>query len=106
MELIYIEWHDAFDYNQGWMNVDDVDEWLDDDWVVSQCGWVYEETDDYLVLINMCAFGHDSFSHVTKIPRPWIRKRETITLKCQKSAKKKAVTGPYLATDSAKPTDI
>ena len=48
-KLIYIEWHDAF-ANSGWMDKDEVVKWKKGEWLVSEVGWVIEETDKQLIL--------------------------------------------------------
>jgi hypothetical protein len=87
--LIYIRWVDCYDNTGQWKTLSELGEWYEEDWDVDQVGWIYEETDDYIVLINMVCEGHDSVSHVTKIPKPWIKHREEIKLKRNAAIHKK-----------------
>ncbi len=78
--LIYIRWVDAYDGSGGWTSLSDIDDWKQTDWEVDQVGWLYEETENYLILINLVAENVDSIGHRMKIPKPWIRHREEIKL--------------------------
>lgn len=79
--LIYIQWIDICDNTVGWTPIVKLDEWIRPDWVVHQIGWVYEETETHLVLINMVSEIMGSVSHMTKIPVKSIIYRNEIKLK-------------------------
>jgi len=85
--LIYIQWVDAYDLPGSWHSLSDIDDLIEGDWAVEQVGWLYEETDNYIVIINMVSENSDSFSHATKIPKPWVLHREELHLKGVKKKK-------------------
>ena len=79
MELIYLEWHDAFSQN-GWLEKKEVEHLADsEETIVCQAGWLFKETKREIVLVSR--YGpksegfKESFGLIQKIPKTWIRKR-------------------------------
>jgi len=85
--LVYIKWVDICDNTVGWTPLVKMSEWIQPDWTVEQIGWLYEETDDYLVLINMVSESMGSVSHMTKIPKTAVIYREGVYTKLYKRQK-------------------
>lgn len=81
MKLIYIEWVDAFQYGDSWTDIEEVKERAKtDDWVVHECGWVVEETKEYILLASAW-FSDGTVGGVTKIPSTWVRRRINLSIK-------------------------
>lgn len=85
--IVYIVWVDRYDNTGEWKQLSEIEEWYEDDWNVEQIGFLHEETDDYVVLINMVCEEFDRVSHITKIPKPWIKYREVVKVKDWKNVK-------------------
>ena len=82
-ELIYIEWCDAVASGNEWQFEDIVLEWGEmTEWVVKECGWVVNETKDYIVIASCYKeadeFTDPQYKHLMKIPKPWVIKRKEI----------------------------
>lgn len=87
-QLLYIEWSDTVspsNMEAPWWNLEEAKRWAkEDDYWVSECGFLIEETKNYILI----ATRHNStksksevinsIGGLTKIPKPWIRKRKTI----------------------------
>jgi len=88
-KLIYIEWADATHPEDGsWYSEDALKKWAkEDSYWVSQCGWVIEETKEYLLLASSMAqtstlisdYSETQLGGYLKIPTTWIRKRKDLT---------------------------
>ena len=84
MKLEYIEWADAIENLDGWHDLEDALKWGDDDdWIVSQVGYVLKETKGYILLssikTNPSKGRAEQYSMLFKIPKPWIIKRIDLT---------------------------
>ena len=87
MKLEYIEWEDVLSAGSGWYSEDELSEWKKDcnkAFIVHQCGFVVEETDDYILL---CSHYHPEskllfaqYGHLQKIVKSLIRKRKKIII--------------------------
>jgi len=83
MRLLYIEWCDAVAGGNEWATRELVDNWgKSSDWVVRECGWLIEETKEYIVIASCWKpedeLTEEQFKHLMKIPKTWIRKRKFI----------------------------
>ncbi len=74
--LYYIEWIDA-ESEANWGDKDDLDKWLDKDFVVHDIGWIVSENKKYLVICNQVSVDGD-FGNRTRIPKVWIRTKRKI----------------------------
>lgn len=80
MKIEYIEWVDAMQNLEGWMDFDEAKQWADSNqWIIHQVGFVMEENKDYIL---MCLKKTEDFENmpamygaIIKIPKPWIVKR-------------------------------
>ena len=80
MKSVYLEWEDVVSANP-WMNATEVSHWTTEKWIVSQIGFIYQETKDH---ITLCTGYHDDdcgqqLHQVLKIPKGLIRKRVDLT---------------------------
>jgi hypothetical protein len=78
--LIYIEWCDAIESNEGWQDINVIKYWAKtSDWIVKECGFLIEETKEYIVFASRIGNYHDDnepkFGGINKIPNTWIKKR-------------------------------
>ena len=86
MKIVYLEWIDAF-ANSGWFNAESLKEKIEDQnlWI-KEVGWLVRETKYHLILCTAWQvedkYTQEQWLNVHKIPKTWIRKRET--LKCVK----------------------
>jgi hypothetical protein len=78
MELIYLEWIDI-QSQDAWADYEEVVDWKQKDWIVKQVGWVFEETDTHVVVVNMICEVFDKVAHITKIPKGTIICRKPIS---------------------------
>ncbi len=84
MKLVYIEWEDAAGRNI-WMNEKETKDWIKHGkFMVHSVGWIFEETDKYIVLIGQktpeSSYGDELFTMAERIPKGWIKKRRNIKL--------------------------
>ena len=83
MKLIYIQWEDAI-ANSSWKSKSELDKWVsEDNMIIEEVGWVYEETKKYIVLVSRISkWNHNEndveFGLTQKIPKTWIRKRKIL----------------------------
>lgn len=90
MKLVYLEWCDAVASAPEWSARSVVDEWgKNTEWVIRECGWVVEETKEYIVIASCWKpedeLMEEQFKHLMKIPKTWVKRRVDLT---------KAVTAP------------
>ena len=83
-KLIYIEWADACSQG-GWKTKEQALAWVKTtNWYVHQVGWLLEETDKYILLVDTYSpenlLEEELYNGVHKIPKTWIRKRRVIKL--------------------------
>lgn len=84
MPLIYLEWEDATAFS-GWHTKDEVQSYvIEENTIIAQVGWVYEETDKLIILISRLGDGiYDgkvkAFGNIQKIPKTWIRRRISLS---------------------------
>lgn len=87
-KLIYIEWADATSPQQVWWTKDECIDWArDDDYWISQVGWILKEDKKFILLSSQKSNTHsnnavemiEQFSHIQKIPKTWIRKKINLT---------------------------
>lgn len=86
-QLVFLRWVDVYEPHNTWHNFSDIEELVEDDWIVEQTRWVWEESAENVILINMVSEGSNAVAHITKIPKSLIKYREDIHLKCQKRVK-------------------
>ena len=80
MELLFIEWRDAFDHDQvGWLTKEELDKILPTDALMQSIGWLYHEDERYLTLVADYEKNGDNFSRATRIPIGMITQRLTLT---------------------------
>lgn len=89
-ELIYFEWADAtHPMDGGWYDEEGLKRWAkEDNYWVSQCGWVIEENKEYILIASQKATTTTANSETQtqqlaqylKIPKTWIRNRKRIKI--------------------------
>lgn len=89
MKLIYLEWCDAVASGTEWASRNTVDEWgKKTEWIVRECGWLIEETKEYIVIASCWKtedeLTEEQFKHLMKIPKTWIKKRKVIDYENEK----------------------
>ena len=79
----YLEWCDAHT-NAGWFTLDEAKEWSKCEWVIKECGWVVEETKEFIVFATSWKpsdeWSEEKLGSLHKIPKTWIRKRKVLAL--------------------------
>ena len=90
-KLLYIEWSDTVspsNMETPWWNLEEAKRWAkEDDYWISECGFLIEETKNYILIAtrhnSTKSKGEEinSIGGLTKIPKPWIRKRKIINIK-------------------------
>lgn len=83
MKLIYIEWCDAIANGLEWTDSDVAKEWgKKSEWIVRECGWILEETKQYIVIASVWkpedALCNEQFKQLMKIPKTWVIKRKEL----------------------------
>lgn len=86
MKLIYIEWDDAHSSN-GWHTKEDVEKFLNEIPTIKQVGWIFEETNRYIILVGRYAPANifagvtedQGYGQIQRIPKTWIKKRIDLT---------------------------
>jgi hypothetical protein len=77
-QLVYVEWCDAV-ANTGWASLRDALEWGKETvWMVRQCGWVLDETKEYILLGSRNQDSLEEWGNLQKIPKTWIKKRKLL----------------------------
>ena len=81
LRLIYIEWVDTIgDPDNGWKDEDDTEAFFErDDNIVRECGFLYNEDDEYIYFVGKYMPSIQSpvtTAHRTKIPKRWILTRQ------------------------------
>jgi len=77
--LVKITWLDATDIETGWHTFSEIkDKTLA---AVESVGWVLEETNEKITLIGCLDMYDENAGRGIIIPRPWITKREELTVK-------------------------
>jgi hypothetical protein len=83
-DLIYIEWQDAI-ANSSWSDKKEMEDWFENQsMIVSEVGWVYKATKEYIGVYSRRTDWSDSFSQfglLQKIPKTWIKKIRILKLK-------------------------
>ncbi len=79
-KLIYIEWCDAIESNDGWQEIDVIKYWAEtNEWIVKECGFLIDETKEYIIFASRIGDYHNNnttkFGSINKIPTTWIKKR-------------------------------
>ena len=75
LKLLYIEWADAFEFTDGWMEIEEaIARAQSTNWIVHMVGWVLEENKEYL-LFSPAWTEDGGFTSVLKLPKPWILRR-------------------------------
>ena len=84
MDIVYLEWYDAFASGGGWYNRQQLkEEMLDVEHWVREIGFVIHEDDKCIVfaptwLPEQPKVSDERFSALQKIPKTWIQKRITL----------------------------
>lgn len=75
-KLVYIEWCDAI-ANTGWYSKEMALDWARESlWLIRQCGWILEETKEYILLGSRNQTALEEWGNLQKIPKTWIKKRK------------------------------
>ena len=82
MKIELIRWKDAYDQSGGWKSLKDVEEWADAEYLVTNVGFVVDETPEYIVLTSMKADVTDledpMIGGIVKIPKGTIYERRVL----------------------------
>lgn len=82
--LIYIEWADAHTNTAGWRTEEEAILWAQEtDWIIRECGWVIEETEEYIAIATALKPENDyeerQYLNLHKIPKGWVKARVVLT---------------------------
>ena len=80
MKPVYIEWNDIRENTVGWIEHEAAETWALADWTVKQIGWVFQETEENIVLVNQVCEAFDNVGNIVKIPKGCIIRMEDIVL--------------------------
>ena len=85
LKLVYIEWADAISPEIDWKTYKEAVDWgKNEDYWVSQIGWILEENKKYILISSQANYTKESdqhqFAHIIKIPKTWIRNRQNVKL--------------------------
>jgi len=73
-EIVYVEWIDIIATDGGWRTEEELNEWIETEPdTVKQVGFIYKETDQYIVLIDS-HFSNGLKGYAVKIPKGCIIK--------------------------------
>lgn len=77
-KLVLIRWYDSFHPNNcGWMDEEDVKEFLEDtDYVCENIGWIIDENEHLVTIASMRSGEHNTLSHIQRIPTGCILERK------------------------------
>jgi len=69
-EPVLVRWKDIT-VSTGWIDIESLDRFVmdEDEGIVTQVGFLYEEDENQIVLLNSYFHGKDLLGDVTKIPR-------------------------------------
>lgn len=75
MKIVLVEWRDIVG-QFGWFSQNQVDKFVtdNDEGVVQQVGFLYEEDEDQIVLLDSFFNKKDQFGTITKIPKGCVLK--------------------------------
>lgn len=69
MKKVEIKWKDITSHDE-WHTADEVDKFVnDDEGIVSQLGYIYEEDENQIVLLDAYFVNKDLFGTIHKIPK-------------------------------------
>lgn len=72
--LVYVEWIDIVATDGGWHSTDELEDWIqNEECVVRQVGFLYRQTDDYIVLVDSY-FDEYNVGYAVKIPMGCVKK--------------------------------
>lgn len=75
-QLVYVEWTDIVATDTGWRSREDLDSWIEgEEGLVHQTGFIYKETDTYIVLVDSY-FDDTTIGAAIRIPKGVIKKIE------------------------------
>jgi len=77
-KFTFLQWVDATS-SSDWETNKEVADWMLEDKLITDLGWVIAENDEYVVISNQFADDGD-WGNKTKIPKGWIRVRKDATL--------------------------
>ena len=81
LRLVYVEWDDAAT-RSCWMDLDEIERYRQATWLVRQCGFLLEDTDQHVLLAGSWTpddeWHTEKFGDITRIPKTWIRKQHTL----------------------------
>jgi len=78
-KLVLIEWYDA-QGNSNWDSTEDALKWSEKPLIVTEVGWVLQETKECLIIASQVS-SDDDIGNRTKIPKPWIKSKKVLTVK-------------------------
>lgn len=80
MQLLFIEWRDAFDHDTtGWLSKEDMDKLIPQDALMQSVGWLYHEDEKFVTLIGDYEKDDETYSRATRIPVKMITQRIPLT---------------------------
>jgi hypothetical protein len=78
LRVVYLEWEDASS-RSGWMNIDDVEEYLRGQHLVRHVGYLLSDTGRTVLIAGSWTpedeWTTEQFGNITRIPKTWIRQR-------------------------------
>lgn len=78
-KLVYVEWEDAYNFGAEWFSNEEIDEKLGTSFIVQEVGWILREDAKSIIMASKYAVETEHHAGITKIPKPWIRNRRTLS---------------------------
>jgi hypothetical protein len=70
-KLVYVKWIDA-QSDPNWSEEHNIKEWLKEECLIHEVGWVMSEDSKYLILSSQLSYD-GGIGNKTKIPKKWIK---------------------------------
>jgi len=72
--LTFCEWEDIISTDTSWRDIDDAIHWVDSEsGIVSQVGFMLENNDDYLILMDSFFNQGETVGAITRIPKSTVK---------------------------------
>lgn len=79
--LVFCEWEDIVSSDTNWRDLDDAIHWVDsENGIVNQVGFMLENNDDYLILMDSFFSEGDTVGAITRIPKAVVKSIKKISI--------------------------
>lgn len=78
MDINLIQWRDAHVPDIGWHSRDQLQDEFDQEFIINSVGFVFDENDKYIALVQNADQDNEKLSNMISIPRDCIIKRDIL----------------------------